>query len=160
GPIFPRSHLRSVEWWVSWSNRGMRMTFLIYRTSEGAVSKAAPCKGAVRGPESPAWPGEHEWYVELNSLEELMALLSATGGGLGLFPPEGGEEHPVLEIFDDDEDDEGTTNAARKSRAPGAINGSPRAALPSGGALPLPVRGCVPVLPCSVRSIPALVPRR
>jgi len=35
----------------------MSMRFLVGRTSEGAVSKSPPCKGAIRGPESSAWPG-------------------------------------------------------------------------------------------------------
>ena len=82
------------------------MKFQISRSSQGAVSKAPPCHGAVRGPESPAWPGEHEWFVEVKTLEELMTLLAETGGALGLFAPEEGEEHPAIEIFDDDQDEE------------------------------------------------------
>jgi hypothetical protein len=81
------------------------MKFLITRSSEGAVSKKPPCKGAVRGSEAVAWPGEYEWFVELATMEELAAFLHANGGGVGLFAPEAGEEHPVLEIFDDDEED-------------------------------------------------------
>lgn len=81
------------------------MKFLITRASQGAVSKGTPCHGAVRGPESPAWPGEYEWFVEVKTLEELLALLNETGGALGLFAPEEGEEHPALEIFDDDQDE-------------------------------------------------------
>ena len=82
------------------------MRFLINRASEGAVSKRPPCKGAVRGPESPAWPGEYQWLVELNTLDELLTLLQQTGGGLGLFTPEEDEEYPVLEIFDEDEQED------------------------------------------------------
>ena len=82
------------------------MKFLINRASEGAVSKRPPCKGAVRGPESVAWPGEYQWTIELNNLEELMALLEETGGGLGLFTPEEDEECPVLEVFDEDEQED------------------------------------------------------
>jgi hypothetical protein len=82
------------------------MKFLISRASQGAVSKGPPCPGAVRGPESPAWPGEYEWYVEVNSLDALLALLNQTGGALGLFAPEEGEQHPALEIFDEDEQEE------------------------------------------------------
>jgi hypothetical protein len=81
------------------------MRFLVCRASEGAVSKKPPCKGAVRGPEAAAWPGEFEWFVELGTLDELAAFLDANGGGLGLFAPEEGEEHPVIQIFDDDEDE-------------------------------------------------------
>jgi hypothetical protein len=81
------------------------MKFYVSRASQGAVSKKPPCKGAVRGPEAAAWPGEYEWFVELNSLEELMALLEQTGGALGVFAPEEGEEHPAIEIFDEDEED-------------------------------------------------------
>jgi hypothetical protein len=81
------------------------MRFLVCRASEGAVSKKPPCKGAVRGPEATAWPGEFEWFVELGTLDELAAFLDANGGGLGLFAPEEGEEHPVIQIFDDDEDE-------------------------------------------------------
>ena len=80
------------------------MRFLISRASAGVVSKAPPCAGAVRGPESAAWPGEYQWFLDLNSLEELLALLERTGGGLGLFSPEEGEDHPVIEIFDEDEE--------------------------------------------------------
>jgi hypothetical protein len=82
------------------------MKFLIGRASEGDVSKSPPCRGAVRGPESPAWPGEYEWFVEVKDLEELLALLNETGGALGLFAPEEGEEHPAIEIFDEDQDEE------------------------------------------------------
>jgi hypothetical protein len=82
------------------------MRFLVYRTSQGAVSKDPPCKGAVRGPEAPAWPGEYPWFLEVNTLEELMGFLNAVGGGLGVFAPEEDEEHPVLEIFDEDEEEE------------------------------------------------------
>ena len=80
------------------------MRFLICRGSEGAVSSDRPCPGAVRGPESAAWPGEYEWYVDLNSLEELLAFLDRNGGALGLYSPEEDESHPVIELFDDDED--------------------------------------------------------
>jgi hypothetical protein len=84
----------------------MPMKFLISRASQGAVSKSPPCRGAVRGEEAPAFPVEFEWLIELNTLDELMALLRETGGGLGLFSPEEGEEYPVLEIFDEDEQEE------------------------------------------------------
>ncbi|MBI1915072.1 MAG: hypothetical protein HYS12_10095 [Planctomycetes bacterium] len=79
------------------------MKFLVNLASEGAVSKRPPCKGAVRGPESPAWPGEYQWFIELSSLDDLIALLNETGGALGLFTPEEDEEYPVLEVFDEDE---------------------------------------------------------
>ena len=79
------------------------MKFLVCRASRGATSKDPPCGGAVRGPEARAWPGEYQWFVELDSLEELVALLNGMGGALGLFAPEGGEEHPVIELFDEDE---------------------------------------------------------
>lgn len=82
------------------------MKFAVTRSSEGAVSKKPPIKGAIRGPESTVWPGEYEWFVELQTLDDLLAFLRKTGGGLGLFLPEEGEECPVLEIFDDDEEDE------------------------------------------------------
>lgn len=81
------------------------MRFQVIRSSQGAVSKGPPCPGAVRGPESTAWPGEYEWYIELARLEELLAFLQDNGGALGLFAAEEGEEHPVIEIFDDDEDE-------------------------------------------------------
>jgi hypothetical protein len=81
------------------------MKFLVSRASQGAVSKGPPCRGAVRGPEAAAWPGEYEWFVELGTLAELMALLNETGGGLGLFAPEEGEGHPAIEIFDDDQEE-------------------------------------------------------
>ena len=82
------------------------MKFQIGRASQGAVSKRPPCKGAVRGQESPAWPGEYPWYVEVGSLEELITLLNDNGGAFGLYAPEEGEEHPVIEIFDEDQDEE------------------------------------------------------
>ena len=81
------------------------MKFLVNRASEGAVSKRPPCKGAVRGPESPAWPGEYQWFIELATLEELTAFLDETGGGLGLFAPEEDEEHPAIEIYDEDQEE-------------------------------------------------------
>jgi hypothetical protein len=80
--------------------------FQVSRSSQGAVSKDPPCQGAIRGPESPAWPGEYEWYVELGSLEELVALLNESGGGLGLFAPEEDEGYPAIEVFDEDEEGE------------------------------------------------------
>ncbi len=81
------------------------MRFQVCRASQGAVSKAPPCKGAVRGPEAKAWPGEYAWFVELSTLEELTAFLDEYGGALGLFAPEEGEEATVIEIFDDDATD-------------------------------------------------------
>jgi hypothetical protein len=82
------------------------MRFQVSRNSQGAVSKYPPCAGAVRGPEAPAWPGEYQWFIELNSLEELLAFLEANGGGLGLWSPEEGETLPEIEIFDEVEGDE------------------------------------------------------
>jgi hypothetical protein len=82
------------------------MRFQVYRSSWGATSRDAPCRGAIRGLEATAWPGEYVWYVELGTLEELQAFLNANGGALGLFGPEEGEQCPVIEIFDDDEEDE------------------------------------------------------
>jgi hypothetical protein len=82
------------------------MRFLICRASQGAVSKASPWKGAVRGPESPAWPGEYPWFIELDTLDDLITLLNESGGGLGLFAPEEDEQHPTIEILDDDQDEE------------------------------------------------------
>jgi hypothetical protein len=81
------------------------MRVQVCRASQGAVSKSPPCKGAVRGPEAKAWPGEFAWFVELTTLEELVAFLDENGGALGLFAPEEDEEGPVIEIFDDDEAD-------------------------------------------------------
>jgi hypothetical protein len=77
----------------------------VNRASQGPVSKRPPCKGAVRGPEAPAWPGEYQWLIELGSLEELVAFLEASGGALGLYVPEEGEDHPVLEILDENEEE-------------------------------------------------------
>jgi hypothetical protein len=82
------------------------MKFLITRASQGAVSKGPPCKGAMRGPEATAWPGEYQWFVELATLEDLVAFLDQTGGALGLFSPEEDEDYPVIEIFDEDETEE------------------------------------------------------
>ena len=82
------------------------MKFLISRSSQGPVSRDPPCKGAVRGPEATAWPGEYQWFIELGTLEELTSFLNETGGALGLFAPEEGEEHPAIEIFDEDPDEE------------------------------------------------------
>jgi hypothetical protein len=82
------------------------MKFLVSRASQGAVSKHPPCKGAVRGPEATAWPGEYLWFLEVDSLQHLMAFLDENGGALGLFSPEEGEEYPSIEIFDDDETEE------------------------------------------------------
>ncbi len=81
------------------------MKFQVGRSSQGAVSKDKPCPGAIRGPAAQAWPGEYTWFVELNSLEELMMFLEQNGGGLGVWAPETGEEHPAIEIFDDTEED-------------------------------------------------------
>jgi hypothetical protein len=80
------------------------MRFQVCRASQGAVSKSRPCRGAVRGPEAKAWPGEFAWFVELATLDELAAFLDENGGALGLFAPEGGEPEPVIEIFDDEAD--------------------------------------------------------
>jgi hypothetical protein len=81
------------------------MKFSVARSSEGAVSKRPPIKGASRGPESAVWRGEFEWYVELDTLEELLAFLRKAWGAIGLFTPEQGEPFPVIEIFDDDQED-------------------------------------------------------
>jgi hypothetical protein len=81
------------------------MRFQISRASQGPVAPQPPCRGAVRGPEASAWPGEYTWYLELASLDELLAFLKANGGGLGLFVPEEGETDPALELFDEDEDE-------------------------------------------------------
>ena len=82
------------------------MKFLVSRSSQGAVSKEPPCPGAIRGPEAEAWPGEYVWFIELGTLEDLLGFLQATGGALGLFTPEEGEDYPAIEIFDEDEDEE------------------------------------------------------
>lgn len=82
------------------------MRFLVGRTSEGAVSRNSPCRGAVRGPEAKAWPGEYQWFLELNTLEDLVRILHENGGGLGLWAPEEDEQCPVIEIFDEDADAE------------------------------------------------------
>ncbi len=81
------------------------MKFQVYRASQGAVSKGPPCRGAVRGPESRAWPGEYPWFIELGTLADLVSFLNENGGGLGLFWPEEGEEHPAIEILDDEEEE-------------------------------------------------------
>jgi hypothetical protein len=78
------------------------MKFVVNRTLEGGVSKKSPCLGAVRGPESPAWPGEYQWFIELNTLEDLLAFLERNGGALGVFAPEDGEEYPAIEIYDEE----------------------------------------------------------
>ena len=80
------------------------MKFLVSRSSQGAVSKLRPCRGAVRGPEAAAWPGDYQWFIELGGLDELVAFLHDNGGALGLFAPEEGEEQPMIEIFDEDEE--------------------------------------------------------
>jgi hypothetical protein len=82
------------------------MKYQVTRSSLGPVSSEPPCRGAVRGLQATAWPGEFVWYVELQTLDDLQAFLDRNGGALGLFAPEEGEEHSVIEIFDDDEDDE------------------------------------------------------
>jgi hypothetical protein len=78
------------------------MKFVVNRTLEGGVSKKPPCPGAVRGPESPAWPGEYQWFVELATLEELLAFLDRNGGAMGIFSPEDGEEYPAIEIYEEE----------------------------------------------------------
>ena len=82
------------------------MKFQVSRASQGSVSRDPPCRGAVRGPEARAWPGEYQWFVEVNTLEELMAFLDENGGALGLFAPEEGDAYPAVEIFDEDEAEE------------------------------------------------------
>lgn len=82
------------------------MRFLVNRSSQGAVSKRPPCVEAIRGPESDAWPGQYQWFVELSGLEELVAFLEHNGGALGLFAPEEGEVQPVIEIYDDTDEGE------------------------------------------------------
>ena len=82
------------------------MRFLVSRTSQGAVSEGPPCRGAVRGPEAAAWPGEYQWFIDLNGLDEVIAFLNENGGALGLFAPEEGDEFPAIDIFDDTEEEE------------------------------------------------------
>jgi hypothetical protein len=79
------------------------MRFLVCRASQGAVSKKPPCKGAVRGEESRAWPGEFEWFVELATLDDLLRFLHETGGAVGVYAPEPGEACHSIEILDEDE---------------------------------------------------------
>ena len=55
------------------------------------------------GPEAPAWPGEYQWFVDLETLDDLKKFLAENGGGIALYSPEEGEEHLGLEIFDEDE---------------------------------------------------------
>ena len=85
--------------------KGEAMRFMVSKDSQGAISRETPCPGAVRGPEAEAWPGEYTWFLELNSLDELIALLNEQGGALGLFAPEEGEAYPAIEIFDDQDED-------------------------------------------------------
>lgn len=87
------------------------MKFLVGRTSQGAFSATAPCPGATRGPEAGAWPGEYQWYIELDDLDALLAFLQEQGGALGLFTPEEGEDHPFLEIFDEEDEPDGTSGS-------------------------------------------------
>jgi hypothetical protein len=82
------------------------MKFLISRASQGPVSKHPPCIEAIRGPEAKAWPGDYLWFVELNTLEDLLQFLNTHGGGLGLWSAEEGEEYPQIEIFDEDEEED------------------------------------------------------
>jgi hypothetical protein len=56
----------------------------------------------VRGPEAPAFPGDYAWFIDLESLEDLTRFLDENGGALGLFMPEEGEEHPAIEIIDEE----------------------------------------------------------
>ncbi len=79
------------------------MRFQISRSSEGSVSKTPPVAGAVCGPEAPAFPGEYVWFVEVNSLDELVHLLDEHGG-LVLWSAEEGEGLPVIEIPDDEDE--------------------------------------------------------
>lgn len=84
------------------------MKFRVSRASWGVVSKQPPCKGAMRGPEAKAWPGEYEWFIEFNGLDDLLKFLTAVGGALALYSAEEGEGGPEIEILDEDEieDDE------------------------------------------------------
>jgi Uma2 family endonuclease len=47
---------------------------------------------------------EYSWYLELDTLDDLLAFLEENHG-LGLFVAEGEEEYSTIEIFDEDEDD-------------------------------------------------------
>jgi hypothetical protein len=82
------------------------MKFMVFRSTQGAVSDRPPCSDAIRGAESPAWPGEYSWYVDLPTLEDLLHFLEANGGALALYSPEEGEDVPAIEIFDDDEQED------------------------------------------------------
>jgi len=42
----------------------------------------------------------------VNSLDELIARSTTPAAGWGLFTPEKDEDHPVLEIFDEDEQED------------------------------------------------------
>jgi len=76
------------------------MRFQVMHSAEGSVSKEPPVPGAVRGPEAPAFPGEFLWYLELESLDDLIRLLDQHGG-LMLWSADEGEGHPVVEIPDE-----------------------------------------------------------
>jgi hypothetical protein len=83
------------------------MKFCVYRASASSVSKDPPCAGAVRGPEAEAWPGEYLWFIDFANLNDLVHFIEMNGGGIGVFSAqEVGEEHPAIEIFDDDQDDD------------------------------------------------------
>jgi len=82
------------------------MRFLVARASQGVVSRTPPCPGAIRGQEAKAWPGEYQWFIELDTLEDLMRFLEESGGGLGLWAPDEDDAYPTIEIFDEDEEDE------------------------------------------------------
>jgi hypothetical protein len=77
------------------------MRFQVCRASEGSVSQDAPVPGAVRGPVAPVFPGEYVWFLEVTTLEELVAFLDEHGG-LVLWSAEEGEGFPVLEIIDEE----------------------------------------------------------
>ena len=74
------------------------MRFIVTRASQGSVSSDRPCRGAVQGPESAAWPGEYQWFIDLNTLEELTAFLERNGGALGLYTPEEGPR-PKIRVW-------------------------------------------------------------
>lgn len=62
------------------------MRFQIYRESVLWTDDVPPCKNAVSEPYPNGLPDHKLWFVEINTLEDLLALVDEVGFGVEVTP--------------------------------------------------------------------------
>lgn len=73
------------------------MRFKVCRTSSDKRIKACPCEGAVRDIEASKGTGGNVWFIEIQTLEQLVEL----AGKEPIIVSTGENEAPEIEIYDD-----------------------------------------------------------